>query len=103
MPTLMLIPPPPPVTSGLLSGGPRGGLLSGERLHRGTAAHAGNETLSRLAAKTPNPKPQKPHRVISLSDVTVVLAADAGGGGLLRVRQADAGLQTARALQAQYG
>lgn len=50
-----------------------------------------------------NPKPQKPHRVISPSDVTVVLAADAGGGGLLRVCQADAGLQTARALQAQYG
>ena len=30
------------VITGLLPGGPRGGLLSGQRLHCGTAAHAGN-------------------------------------------------------------
>lgn len=33
---------PFPFTSGILSGGPRGWLLSRERLHRGTAAHAGD-------------------------------------------------------------
>ena len=30
------------VITGLLPSGPRGGLLSGQRLHRGTAAHAGD-------------------------------------------------------------
>lgn len=44
---------PLPPTSGVLSGGPRGGILSRERLHRGTAAHAGEEA-SRL--------PEKPQR-----------------------------------------
>lgn len=80
-------------SSGLFFGGPWGRLLSGQCIHRRAAANAGNNPLFVHVCYT----------LPSKMFVSRFHLLDARGGGILCVREVDAGLQITRALQTQHG